>query len=145
MSAAAVLLDEAPLPWTASADDSGEAGVVRDATGHAVLVTDPDTELPDEIAGELARAIVAIVNTAGGVPIDLVLFCPACGTQHVDGPAPDKGWTNPSHRSHLCHACGHVWRPADVPTNGVRAVKTRGQADSPIVLDAAMLPPERAR
>src|SRR5574340_600312 len=25
-----------------------------------------------------------------------------------------KGWDNPPHRSHLCHGCGHIWRPADV-------------------------------
>lgn len=45
-------------------------------------------------------------------------------------------WTNPPHRSHLCRpedgGCGHIWRPADVPTNGVAAVKTTGKADSPI-------------
>ncbi len=34
------------------------------------------------------------------------------------------------HRSHLCHGCGHIWRPADVPTNGVVATKTKGKADS---------------
>lgn len=42
----------------------------------------------------------------------------------------------PDHRSHLCRpedgGCGHIWRPADVPTNGVAAVKTKGQNDSPI-------------
>lgn len=41
-------------------------------------------------------------------------------------------WTNPPHRTHLCHSCGHKWRPADVATNGVAAVKTRGKDDSPI-------------
>lgn len=45
----------------------------------------------------------------------------------------DANWTNPPHRSHLCHGCGYIWRPADVPTNGVAAVKTKGQADSPMV------------
>lgn len=64
-------------------------------------------------------------------PIDIVLHCPACGLQHIDAPTP--GWTNEPHRSHLCHGCGHIWRPADVPTNGVPAVKTKGKADSPIV------------
>lgn len=74
-------------------------------------------------------------------PIDMVLHCPKCGTQHVD--APDvtlaisqmqsrEPWSNPPHRSHLCHHCGVVWRPADVPTNGVAAVKTTGKADSPL-------------
>lgn len=49
-------------------------------------------------------------------PIDMVLFCPNCGKQHVDAPEPDLGpskdgsgdmplWSNPPHRSHLCHDC----------------------------------------
>lgn len=86
-------------------------------------------------------------------PIDMVLFCPACGLQHVDEPerprnefpyTQDKDgirhpvkiepavtpeWTNPPHRSHLCHECGHIWRPADVATNGVTSIKTSSQAD----------------
>jgi hypothetical protein len=89
------------------------------------------------------------------VPIDMVLHCPACGMQHVDArePCPEPGglctfgdlpgqpcqcvyggkvWMNRPHRSHLCHGCGHVWRPADVPTNGVAAVKTKGKNDDPI-------------
>lgn len=78
-------------------------------------------------------------------PIDMVLHCPKCGVQHIDAPESDadygkhlahggfdEQWSNPPHRSHLCHGCGHIWRPADVPTNGVRAVKTQGKADSPI-------------
>jgi hypothetical protein len=89
-------------------------------------------------------------------PIDMVLHCPACGLQHVDAPMTDSQyterlhesswwecggdkpgrWTNPPHRSHLCHGCGHIWRPADVPTNGVQAVKTKGKADSPIAAPA---------
>lgn len=65
-------------------------------------------------------------------PIPMVLYCPFCGVQHVDTPEPDRGWTNPPHRSHLCHSCENVWRPADVPTTGVRAVATSGTADSRI-------------
>jgi hypothetical protein len=80
-------------------------------------------------------------------PIDIVVFCPACDTQHID--AEDRcaecpggscmcvkmaeRWTNPPHRSHLCAFCGHVWRPADVPTNGVATVKTRGERDSDLM------------
>jgi len=95
-------------------------------------------------------------------PIDMVLHCPACGQQHIDAPRlagdadapphPTEGmsheeaqpfidaladyeasWTNPPHRSHLCHHCGHIWRPADVPTNGVAQIKTRGKNDSEIM------------
>jgi hypothetical protein len=95
-------------------------------------------------------------------PIDMVLYCPACGMQHVDAPsmeaqalrewgvtcAPDSEqpyglrwsdgvsrpypWNNRPHRSHLCEGCGHIWRPADVATNGVQEVKTKGKADSPL-------------
>lgn len=75
-------------------------------------------------------------------PIDMVLHCPSCGLQHIDASEPNdaeldsgltNGWGNPPHRTHLCHGCGHKWRPADVPTNGVAAVKTKGKGDSPIV------------
>lgn len=76
-------------------------------------------------------------------PINMILHCPKCGMQHVDAPdrleqiihresgtVVDEQWTNPPHRSHLCHGCGCIWRPADVPTNGVRAIATRGKADT---------------
>lgn len=73
-------------------------------------------------------------------PIDMVLHCPRCHTQHVDSPEydvlgtapPAVHWNNPPHRSHLCGHCGWIWRPADVPTNGVIAVRTKGKDDSPI-------------
>lgn len=69
-------------------------------------------------------------------PIPMVLHCPSCGLQHIDAPdsAPqfvsvDDVWTNPPHRSHLCCRCGTVWRPADVPTNGVERIATQGKGD----------------
>lgn len=85
-----------------------------------------------------------MITSAPLQPIDMVLFCPACGKQHIDAPAdcPDSPgicecraphWTNPPHRSHLCHGCGHIWRPADVPTNGVKAIRSRGVNDSPVI------------
>lgn len=71
------------------------------------------------------------------VPIDMILHCPKCHTQHIDGPEVQiRGgeqcldWNNPPHRSHLCHNCNCTWRPADVPTNGVASIKTRGQNDN---------------
>lgn len=86
------------------------------------------------------------VPAAPAVPVDMVLHCPACGLQHIDAPDPwvakygeelckAKGfslWTNPPHKSHLCRGCGHVWRPADVATAGVKAVSTKGKEDGPI-------------
>ena len=80
----------------------------------------------------------------GASPIDMVLHCPVCGAQHIDAPDhPYYGgksdgngftprWDNPPHRSHLCHECGHIWRPADVPTNGVAEIWTKGKNDSPM-------------
>lgn len=95
-----------------------------------------------KILDELLSAAPAAPEQQEPTPIDMVLHCPACGMQHVDAPEkshyaieddePPMQWDNPPHRSHLCHDCGHVWRPADVPTNGVAAVKTKGKADSPV-------------
>lgn len=91
-------------------------------------------------------------------PIDMILYCPSCGALHVDkrevSPTPPDGvyithfdewgpvwtddvhreitWDNPPHRSHLCHECGCVWRPADVPTNGVSKLTTNGKSDFPV-------------
>lgn len=66
-------------------------------------------------------------------PLPMLLFCPACGEQHIDAPNPAIGWTDPPHRSHECQACHHVWRPADVATTGVAAITTQGAADgSPV-------------
>ncbi len=107
-------------------------------------------------------------------PIDMVLHCPNCGTQHIDEPERENcvcggrreqhalisktyrggcldpecsgcgeyiktgkhclefqpAWLNPPHRSHLCSGCKTIWRPADVPTNGVEKIETRGKADT---------------
>lgn len=85
------------------------------------------------------RGVADARALAKETPIDMVLYCPACGTQHIDAPdpspqfaSPDEVWTNPPHRSHLCHnpKCGTIWRPADVPTNGVARIETKGKADS---------------
>lgn len=65
-----------------------------------------------------------------GTPIPMVLHCPVCGTQHIDAPEPENGWTNPPHKSHLCHACGTVWRPAEIPTVGVAALSKLGSSDT---------------
>lgn len=106
------------------------------------------------------QALKAAVAALG--PIDMLLFCPRCNTQHIDAPEPEnefkpphildgsaddpvrplrEPWTNPPHRSHLCHACGHVWRPADVPTNGIAKLKTHGSCDSPKPFDPLILLP----
>lgn len=92
-------------------------------------------------------------------PIPMILFCPSCGVQHIDAEEPHRldcvsqvggiapepcdcgRWTNPSHLSHLCHGCGHVWRPADVPTTGVAEITTRGGRDTPEPIRGNVLTP----
>lgn len=80
-------------------------------------------------------------DTVASEPIPMLLFCPKCGTQHIDAPEDheiDKGshvdivldWANPPHKSHLCHTCGNIWRPADIETTGVASIKTKGKADT---------------
>lgn len=93
-------------------------------------------------------------------PIPMLLHCPACGAKHVDAPefcsfCEEAGacfagmesfpktctaWLNPPHRSHRCQACDHVWRPADVCTTGVDAIRTAGKSDSASVEPASWVP-----
>lgn len=73
-------------------------------------------------------------------PIDMILHCPVCHVQHIDGPEPETGWENPPHKSHKCHNvyCQTIWRPADVPTNGVVRINSIGDDDTwaaPVVRD----------
>lgn len=111
------------------------------AEKHNVTITENMRAFVRAVEEEKIRA------QADARPVDMVLHCPNCGLQHIDAPEEDwkrdangrmmlgtteVTWTNPPHRSHLCHGCGHIWRPADVPTNGVLAVKTKGENDSPI-------------
>lgn len=53
-------------------------------------------------------------------PIPMLLWCPVCGALHVDQEQPERQWFNPPHRTHQCQTCLHEWRPANVPTVGVK-------------------------
>lgn len=64
------------------------------------------------------------------IPIPMILFCPVCQLQHIDAPNPKIGWTDPPHKSHECQGCKVVWRPCDLATTGVKAIATRGKADT---------------
>lgn len=84
-------------------------------------------------ARNLLRALATRAEYSG--PVNMIIFCPACGAQHIDAPNLATGWTNPPHRSHLCHDCGNVWRHCDVLTNGVKSIISKGEKDAvPIVL-----------
>lgn len=46
----------------------------------------------------------------------MLLWCPECHKRHIDlGEFETK-----EHHTHACQFCGHVWRPAIVPTKGVQ-------------------------
>lgn len=86
----------------------------------------------EENAAALAKRVEELEQELAALrrPVDMLLFCPVCSAQHIDAPderTPD--WSNPPHKSHLCHACGHVWRPCDRPTNGVATLTTAGSKD----------------
>ncbi len=48
--------------------------------------------------------------------IPMLLWCPECGTRHIDV----GEFATKIHHTHACQSCGHVWRPAIVPTCGVK-------------------------
>lgn len=48
-------------------------------------------------------------------PIPMLLHCPMCKERHID----IGEFSTKAHHTHACQKCGHVWRPAVVPTVGV--------------------------
>lgn len=63
--------------------------------------------LVPELLKRLARA---------ALPIHMRLECPCCGELHID----EGEFVTKLHHTHACQHCGNVWRPALVPTLGVR-------------------------
>jgi hypothetical protein len=47
-------------------------------------------------------------------------------TSSDDIPESRRRWTNPPHAKHLCHGCGHLWKPFPFATFGVKC--TGGEA-----------------
>jgi hypothetical protein len=79
----------------------------------------------------IAKSIRALPIPYPDTVIPMILHCPKCHLQHIDAPderTPD--WTNPPHKSHLCHGCGCIWRPCNQPTEGVEKIATRGKSDT---------------
>lgn len=146
---------------------SDSIGAKGHFAGGEVLGGPDGVSWPDDLKTFAERAayqrgVKDARDLAKETPIDMVLYCPNCGEQHIDAPDVlvdvyrDQGlelqprmdgdgvewndgqsveqrpipWNNRPHRSHLCHACGCVWRPADVPTNGVKEITTKGEKDT---------------
>ena len=124
-----------------------------------VIYIDHRGELISRVSAEQVEAVLgphidAIRKRFGmnATPINAILYCPSCGLQHIDRPKSCDAehcqdgcacpgdclaWGNPPHRSHLCAECGNIWRPADVPTNGVATLLTIGKADNPVIAGRA--------
>jgi hypothetical protein len=107
-------------------------------TAKGEIVVLPDST-PTEAAKAFVEALGPLLKTHLNVdairaePIDMLLFCPQCGEQHIDeakGEWDGQPWMNPPHKSHLCESCGCIWRPSDHATNGVRTIATTGKADT---------------
>ncbi len=104
--------------------------------GHADLVRQV-TELqrvPAPHQAHPARTITSEKNVPQE-PVPMLLFCPMCHTKHID----EGEFATRVHTTHACQGwvtisseqklgvhhqrrCGHVWRPAIVPTVGVEAL-----------------------
>lgn len=70
------------------------------------------------VSGWLTAALQkARTSPVGPIPMRLTCPMPSCGELHID-----EGWegADKPHHTHVCQACGHTWRPAIVPTKGVR-------------------------
>ena len=163
------LFDASPLGQLAKAASAPTPAEAPAGQGEALRLADaidpltrekPIDNLTLSVAAQVLRTIATPLPAQA--PIDMILHCPACGKQHIDKPegqfypghtaeesvAANKAyglWDNPPHRSHLCHGCGHIWRPADVPTNGVATIKTKGKNDSAQVQPAEQVGLTRER
>lgn len=67
----------------------------------------------------LARALLIAYDNLPPeerLPIPMRLPCPQCHALHID----EGEFATKVHTAHACQFCGMVWRPAVVPTVGVR-------------------------
>jgi hypothetical protein len=101
---------------------------VREPVYHRVTHWMPLPE-PALTGGDVQREARPVAATTPASekspPIDMLLFCPRCGEQHIDAPKGD--WTNPPHATHTCQHCGLLWRPSNALTNGA-AIIPAGEA-----------------
>jgi hypothetical protein len=77
-------------------------------------------ESPLSPAGRLKAWLTVIVRAAldevAKCPVPMLLWCPECSARHLDV----GDFATKAHHTHACQECGHCWRPAVVPTCGVR-------------------------
>lgn len=84
-------------------------------------MTAPHPSLRRTAFQELASSLLEKFSEDDETPqeasaIPLILSCPVCHERHIDV----GEFASRPHRTHACQHCGVVWRPALVPTVGVR-------------------------
>jgi hypothetical protein len=72
-------------------------------------------EVPEVVAADVQRIVLARIEELE-LPVPMLLHCPLCSERHLD----DGDFATRVHHTHACQRCGHVWRPAIVPTVGVQ-------------------------
>lgn len=97
-------LDEGKMMCACEEKEDGKRKFLQTCGLHANHVTE---EVEHALERERTKAVVAI---------QMLLWCPECGERHVDA----GEFATKIHRTHACQSCGHCWRPAIVPTVGVR-------------------------
>lgn len=119
--------------------------LITDGMVDAALLAQARAACEGEFGANARDGMRAVLGAAvrhaladGRAALPMVLHCPACGMQHIDGPeyadAPPgstfdgsgvAAWPNPPHRTHQCQHCTDdqgrpfQWRPSFVPTVGV--------------------------
>lgn len=63
-----------------------------------------------------SRGAAADMEVVSVTPIPMRIPCPECGELHID----EGEFATKPHHTHSCQHCGLTWRPAVVPTVGVR-------------------------
>lgn len=85
----------------------------------------PLTQLTEGKAHELISVLLAGYRESFGKefvpgtptkPIPMRLICEGCGELHID----EGEFETYPHTTHVCQHCGLTWKPAKVPTVGVR-------------------------
>lgn len=91
--------------------------------GNMKLIIYAQDKSAEEKARQCARLAQTLIVDAldkqrhePPLPIPMLLWCPECGQRHID-----RGeFATKPHETHACQNCGMVWKPAKVPTVGVR-------------------------
>ena len=81
--------------------------------GNDAFLCDDGTVSEEPLRAKIPELVAKLAKQAA---IPMLLWCPECGHRHID----EEAFAEKDHHTHACQSCGHCWRPAIVPTRGVR-------------------------